>query len=462
MEEGKGIYWHQGMFMQPQHFQLAERCEQFRVKPVFDAGLPHFWGVGALEITDAAVANRTFEVRGATLIFPDRSYIEYPGNAVIAPRTFDPASIESDRPVTVYLGLKKANDPGRQVELCSDSAQAGGVATRYASVGAPVDVPDLYSDGPSAPVHTLLHVVRIFFENETANLGSYDLIPIAQLVRDGDAIRLSDSFVPPCYTLAGSETLMRSVRDLRDDLAGRVRQLQELKSPREIQKADADPGYSVFLLALRSLTRACPYLFHMTETPHVHPWLVYGALRQLIGELSVFSERIDMFGETQDGTPGLPAYSHVALQNCFARARALIAGLLNEITVGPEFLAALTGRDGFYVGELPRSFFDRRNRFYLVVRSDQDPNALVDGLLRDARLASDEDMPGLVAHALPGLELIHLSVAPQGLPRRAGSCYFRIEQMSDLWDKVEREGGIALQWLDAPDDLRAEIVILRR
>jgi type VI secretion system protein ImpJ len=48
------------------------------------------------------------------------------------------------------------------------------------------------------------------------------------------------------------------------------------------------------------------------------------------------------------------------------------------------------------------------------------------------------------------------------MPRRASSNYFRIEQVSDLWDAVERDENIALQWPDAPQDLRAEIVVLRR
>ena len=71
-------------------------------------------------------------------------------------------------------------------------------------------------------------------------------------------------------------------------------------------------------------------------------------------------------------------------------------------------------------------------------------------------------MPGLIAHALPGLELIHMATAPQGLPRRSYSYYFRIEQISQQWEVVEREGAVALYWLDAPDDLKAEIVVLRR
>ncbi|BBQ00642.1 type VI secretion protein [Burkholderia sp. SFA1] len=462
MDHNKGIYWYQGMFMQPQHFQLASLHEQFRNKPVVESGLPHFWGAGALDIAAGAIASQTIEVRSAKLIFPDRTYVEFPGNAVLAPRSFDASSIGDGRALTVYLGVRKFDAAGNNVTLCASADDAAAASTRYATLERPDEVPDLHSNGPAAPVHTLLHVLKVFFEGETANLGQYDLIPVAQLTRIGDTVTLSERFIAPGYALGGSDTLLRIVREIRDDVVGRAHQLQEFKNPRELQKAEFDPGYMMLLLAMRTLSRAAPGLVHLTQTPTVHPWQVYGALRGLVGELSAFSERFDMLGEAADGTPGLPAYDHTDLYNCFSRAQALIGFLLGEIAVGPEHLAVLDYRDGMFAGDLPRAFFDRRNRFYLVLRTEQAAAQVVDGALHDARLANAADVTRLVAHALPGLELIHMANAPQGMPRRASSNYFRIEQVSELWDAVERDENIALQWPDAPQDLRAEIVVLRR
>lgn len=462
MEEKQGVYWHQGMFLQSQHFQISDLHNQFQNKPVQEAGLPHFWGVGALELVASATANRKVEVQSARLIFPDRSYVEFPGNAVIRSRPFDVDWVEGDKPFTVYLGLKTISSSEKNVTIAADLLEASGASTRYATLANPADSSDLYSEGPDAKVRTLLHVVKVFFESEIDKLQDHTLIPIARLVRDGDAIKLSGSFIPPAYALAGSSVLVRLIKDIRDELTGRARQLQEYKSPREMQKAEFDASYMVFLLALRSLNRASPYLFHLTETPQVHPWLAYGAMRQLVGELSSFSERFNMLGEAEDGTPGLPPYDHADLGKCFDRVRSMISQLLNEITVGPEFLAILQYNDGQYVAQLPRNFFGQRNRFYLVIRTEKDMAWVVSSIQRDARLASTLEMPSLTAHALPGLELIHMNTAPQGLPRRSYSYYFRIEQISQHWEVVEREGTVALYWLDAPDDLKAEIVVLRR
>ena len=170
MEDKQGIYWHQGMFLQSQHFQMADLHSQFQYKPVQEAGLPHFWGVGELELSASATANRTVEVQSARLIFPDRTYVEYPGNAVIRTRTFDAAWVEGDKPFTVYLGLKNLSANEKNVTIVADLTEASGAPTRYSTLSNPLDTADLYSDGPAAQVRTLLHVVKVFFESEIDQL----------------------------------------------------------------------------------------------------------------------------------------------------------------------------------------------------------------------------------------------------------------------------------------------------
>jgi type VI secretion system protein ImpJ len=461
MDEKLGVYWHQGMFMQPQHFQIADLHGPFRIKPFLESTVPHFWGVGELEIAATAIPNRIVEIHAAKLLFPDHTYIEYPGNAAIAARSFDESWIDGSQSCTIYLGLKRASRHEANVTMVSALTNASAVQTRYACLENPPESTDLYSDGPAAQVLTLHHVVKIFFESELDKLADYDLIPAARLVRDGQDIKLSEAYIPPCYRLSGADTLVRGVRELRDELASRARQLEAYRSPLAIHKSDVDANHLAFFLALQALNRAAPDLFHLAESPHVHPWVVYGVLRRLVGELSAFSADVDMLGAS-GSTPALPAYDHLELKTCFTRARTVIAQLLSEITVGPEYLATLERRDDAYVGELPKTFFSHKNRYFLAIQSATEPGWLVDSLLRDARLAASDEIAGLISHALPGLELIHAATAPPGLPRRAHCHYFRIEQSDDLWQSVQRENAITLQWLDAPEDLKAEVVALRR
>jgi type VI secretion system protein ImpJ len=301
----------------------------------------------------------------------------------------------------------------------------------------------------------------VFFEQELPSLDDYELIQVAQLVRDSDTVRVVPNYVPPTYVMSGSDKLMDILRDIRDDMAGRLRQLEEYKVPRDMQHQDLDPDYLVLLQAVQSLNRFVPAVFHLSETPQVHPWQAYGLLRSIVGELSTFSERIDFMGRRDGKEEGVPAYDHENLGLCFTAAKTVINILLNEISIGPEFLVVLEPQGDYLVGGIPMEYFTRRNRFYLVTQTTANTDRTSDNFLRTARLASPSALPSKIDHALPGIDLIEIASAPQGLPRRSGVRYYRVEQMSADWELVERDGQVGLFWKDAPPDLRAEIVVLR-
>ena len=461
MEFKKGIYWHQGLFLQPQHFQLFELQNQYARKPLFELGTPYYFGVGQIDLSSESLNTRSFQVRSAKLVFQDQTFIEFPGNAVIGPRSFDKVWVNGDQPLDVYLGLKKVSGVAPNVTVLDSLDDAASANTRMVSLADAEEFPDLYSAGPSANIPTVQYAVRIFFEPELNSLDDYDLIHIARLVRDSDAIKLVPQYVPPCYSISASSMLIDLVKDIRDDMAGRLRQLEEYKNPRDIQQQELDPEYFVLLQVVQTLNRLVPAIFHLTETNQAHPWNIYGLLRVIVGEISTFSENVDVFGRRKGSNDGLPAYDHLNLGPCFSAARILINQLLNQISVGPEYLAIMEPRDNYLVATLPIEFFANRNRFYLIIQSNAHKGRLSEEFHQMSRLAAPSELPALIDHALPGIDLIDIATAPQGLPRRANSYYFRIEQMTAEWEIVQREGELALFWPDAPEDLRAEIVVLK-
>jgi type VI secretion system protein ImpJ len=464
VESKKPIFWHQGLFLQPQHFQLSDLYAGFLQRPLYELGLPHFWGLGAMEMSGPAIGNRLVELNSLQMLFRDGTYVDFPGNAIVKPRSFKADWVEGDRPFMIYLGLKRFNPLEPNVTVVKSYDDLAAVTTRFVTTADPEEVRDLYQGMTTAQVQRLNYVVKVFWESELPRLSDYDTVPIARLERDGDTIKFSPRFIPPCVAVAASPVLTSIVKDIRDEIAGRARQLEEYKSPRELQKSEFDASYMIYLLALRSLNRSGPLLVHYAETRQVHPWLIYGALRQLVGDLSSFSERFNMLGENQTGTGTgmVPPYDHENLGGCLAAVQTLIAQLLNEITIGPEFLVRLEQQDGYYVGDVPRNFFGQRNRFYLVMRTERELDPALQSFQAQAKLGARDQLPVLISRALPGVELIHMPVAPQGLPRRASSLYFRIEQLSEQWEFIERSGSVALYWGDAPDDLKVELVALRR
>lgn len=457
----KPIFWHQGLFLQPQHFQLTEAFREGQTRPLREYGQNFFWGVGELEINEPGLGNKLFEVHRGEFLFPDGTYTTYPGNAVIPARSFDAAWVESEKPFTVYLGLYKHNNAAENVSSVASLEQGSQAPTRFLATLDPEDVPDRYGVGPTAKVKFLTYGLKIFWETEIAKVDNCHLIPIAQLEREGDDIKLSKFFIPPCLSIASNARLEGIVKEIRDLIATRCRQLEEYKSPKDLQGMDLEVRFLIFLLALRTLNRYVPALYHVTETRNLHPWTVYGVVRQMLGELSTFSERLNAFGEDKQGKRLLPQYDHDNLWLCFSTARTLVARVLEGIMMGPEFLIRLIHDGEYYTAEAPDTLFEEGNNFWLVLRTILDRDAILSAVRNVAKLSAAKNLTTLIARAVPGIPLEYTAQPPSGLPRSPNSYYFKIDKTSPLWLEVERTKNISLYWDSAPEDLAAEVIVMR-
>ncbi len=462
MNAQRPLFWDQGILLQPQHFQLFDRSCQGLLAPYQKYLEPHFWGVGAMTIQKSALGTRTFNLQAGEFLFPDGSFVSLPDNGCIDTRAFDEAWVEGGKPFTVYLGLKKWRETGENVTVLPTLETVAAVSTRFVTTTGHEEVKDLHAGGPESQVKRLRFVLKIFWETEQDQLGEYELIPLAQLERFGAEIRLSEDFIPPSLSCSSAPALYTLIREIRDQITSRSYQLEEHKSKRGIQTAEFGSRDMVYFLALRSVNRYVPLLFHYTETEQVHPWHLYGILRQLIGELTAFSERVSVLGELPDGKKMLPAYDHGNLWGCFSAAQDMISHLLDEITAGPEYVIRLAYDGTFYAADLKPAIFEGRNRFYLAVKTEADPATVLQALEDIAKLSSREHLDMLVSRSLPGIGLQHLQIPPQELPRRSNTLYFAINHHDDQWTAVGKQYCLALYWNSAPADMEIELMVVGR
>ena len=52
------LFWHEGLFLQPQHFQLEDLHFQSLLTPFHRLLQPYFWGIGDLDIQEAALLDK--------------------------------------------------------------------------------------------------------------------------------------------------------------------------------------------------------------------------------------------------------------------------------------------------------------------------------------------------------------------------------------------------------------------
>lgn len=415
-----------------------------------------------MEIQKTALNTSTFNVTRGELLFPDMTHAVFPGNAVFEARAFDTIWVESDKPLMVYAGVRKSNLDGGNVTTLAGFDAISQAATRFATLEAPEEVRDLHQGGMVAPVKRMSYVIKIFFETEIEHLGNYELIPIGVIERNGDEIVLSGTFVPPCLTLDGSDILYKIILDIRDQVAAKSHRLESYKRERSIHTTEFGARDMAYLLALRTLNRYAPLLFHLTETKRVHPWNLYAFLRQLVGELSTFSDQVNFQGEENDGNPLLPVYQHKNLWGCFSKASALITRLLDAITSGPDYIMLMEYDETYYSTEINPKIFEGQNRFYIVISTESDHEAVKHAIDTIVKVSSREALPLIIARALPGIKLTHLPLPPQELPRRVNSIYFQVDHHSEKWQQVQKNGNLAIYWDTDIEDLRIELMVTGR
>src|SRR5262245_56540400 len=111
MEPLRPIFWGQGMFLQPQHFQQQDWYHDARLRHFFHLLLPHCWGIKSLAVNEPALQTFLFEVEQCELVTWDGTILRFrgderPSNARLEPRSFEQELDPGGKPLSVYLGLK--------------------------------------------------------------------------------------------------------------------------------------------------------------------------------------------------------------------------------------------------------------------------------------------------------------------------------------------------------------------
>lgn len=457
----KPIFWHQGMFLQPQHFQQSELFQANQSNLIREYSHPWFWGFVSFSMAKLSLQQRIVELDEGEIIFQDGTHVVIGKNAHIQSRPLDDIQIDPEKPLNVYISLRKMSSLESNVTVIHDAVETSTVHTRYFTQASPQSVDDIYSNGPAAELQSLTHKLGLVFEDERDSYGDYFLIPIAKIALDGENLVYLNDFVPPLITMAGAPEIQRLVKELRDELTGRAIQLNSNNSAAQ-QSANLDPNLLRYRIGLQTLSRYVPRLFHITETPNIHPWDVYGSLKELVGEVSTFTQDVNFLGENKKGERLLPPYNHTNIGECFNAARSLISMLMNEISVGPQFLVELAYDGKFYSTEIPAEFFEQQVDFYLILNTDQPWSDHSQSFLTTAKLADSGTVEILAERSLPGVGLYHMPSPPAGLPKKVFANYARIDIHDDKWQQIHSKQNLALMWDEAPSDLKVELVILRK
>ena len=458
------------MFLQTQHFQQQDQYRDAQFRHAAHALHPFPWGVIDLEIDPTGLQNFVFDLRRVEILTWEGTVLQYRAdqdstNTSLEPRSFEQQLDPGGRALSVFVGVRRLQTTESNLADPSGGPStnlSGGIGKRSRFQLQSESIRDLTAeDEQKASLQYLRYEAQILFDAPSSRSQDYELVKIAEVVRaaDGKGGRLSQTYAPPCVTMRGGSLLHDIVKEIRDRLTAKGRELGEYRRRRGGETVELGSRDIGFLLLRQTVNRYIPMLHHVLEIEQAPPHAVYALLRQIVGELSTFSEQVSVTGALREEAP-LPPYRHDALWPAFDRAAARIGFLLDEITTGPvgDVLLAYDGE--YFSASLEESFFVGDNRYFLAIRSDRSTAELYRELQATGKITARDEIAKLQRSALFGLKIEGLDAPPEELLMRAHYRYFAIDLKGDHWAKIRVQRTLAVFCSSLPPETEIRLVAI--
>ena len=101
MKGHRPVYWSQGLFLHPQHFQAADEATARQIELLRLYGLPYFWGIRRLVFAGSDL-DHSVSVEQIEAVFPSGAVVNVPFDASLAP-----LALGSDWPAPDRPGMRR-------------------------------------------------------------------------------------------------------------------------------------------------------------------------------------------------------------------------------------------------------------------------------------------------------------------------------------------------------------------
>lgn len=443
------VVWKEGMFLQPHHFQQAERYILNTVHSALSAHSPYWFGVTELEIDKDAVSNGLISITRCSGVLPDGVTFSMPKqDPAPAARSFADHFSHDQQTLDVYLGLPLLIEGKANVVSSSMEGQAG---VRFRARSIPVV--DEVAGAQRKDIEVGAYNFVILFGDES--LDSHATFQIAKLTRSqSGAVEVSTAFVPPLLEIGGSVPLQNLLRSLLEFLLAKITALSAGRRQVEGGFADFSGSEETPFRLLSTLNTFTPLLNHYHSFPQVHPFDVFCLLTQFSGALCTFSAELSL--------KNLPRYDHGNIAATFVLLVKVIRTVLEaDIQAGCVPVPIETINQATFVCKIPDEKLLSVAKFFLGVSAKVQEKELIVGVLQRIKMCSRNKLDLLISSAMPGLQLRHTLHPPQNLSTKPGFVYFSLDQQGDFWQQIKATGSIAFYFPNNYPELKMEMLALK-
>ncbi|MBD3422141.1 MAG: type VI secretion system baseplate subunit TssK [Chitinivibrionales bacterium] len=448
VENGK-VIWKEGMFLQPQHFQQAERYIFDSLHSRLTSYIPYHYGLHAIEVSKDALANNQFTVSNCNGVLPDGTPFDIPKKEVIPrPRSFVDHLTPEMQALDVYLGLPLSIEGKSNVQqqgVPSDSA-------RYKTHS--VELTDDVFGSQRKEIEIGSGNFVILFGDESRD--TFTTLPIARLTRNTQGlVVVQDAYIPPLLSTSCSHSLSKTVEGLLEILLAKITSLSQGRRQKEGGFAEFTAAEETAYRLLQVLNTYTPLLNYYRTATGIHPFTLYQYLMQFAGSLGTFSSQVNL--------SHFPAYDHLNCQQIFEKLAGIVRIVLQaDISAGSLTLPIEQIKPSSYQCRVPDASLFSSADFYLAVNASVERTQLIVGVVQRVKMSAPEHQDALISSAMPGIQLIHAANPPDNLSTKPDYVYFSISKMGDLWQAAARSGTLAIYFPHSFENLSMEIIALKQ
>lgn len=430
------VAWKEGLFLQPQHLQQADR----HVQHLLDARLKHLspypWGLAEMAIDRDLAQQGKIGLRRCAGIMPDGTPFDAPETG---PLPLPVPCPDESAGLSVWLTLPERSQNGRDVGPDED-----GLTTRYK-----LALETVADDASGARSEQTLEVAVPRLElvvRQTARPG-YQCLRLARIteVRDG-VISFDDTVAPPALVLA--------VHPVLEGYLSRVIGWVEAKLE-TLSRYAADPSagggmQAADYLMLMTLNREIGVLRHLMGLHGVHPETLYARLVGLAGELTTFDNASRI-------APSYDAYDHADPKASFGPVVRDIQRLLSRDVGRAIRLDLRMVRQNSYLAEVPDRNLFRSASFVVEVESAKPLTQMQSQFPQLAKVGPNTRMGEIVRNNLPGVVLVHLPNPPRQIRVVPSNVYFLLDKKTPMWTEFSTAPAIGMHFAGDWPELKLEL-----
>jgi type VI secretion system protein ImpJ len=427
MDNTSKVVWHEGLFLEPQHFQQQERYFEALVHHRDRIKNSNYWGFTNLELDTELLPIGSFNIKSAKGIFPDGTVFNIT-NAKSLPTAIEiPEGLNN---AIVYLAI-----PNKYIFAEVGSQDEKNRSKNYRYHTKQIEVSNAIDNcNQTSEIDVAVLACQLLVE--PPNLNDYAYLPIARITesRKNFQITLDKMFMPTWLDVHSTPALSHYITEVHNLLNHRA----EMLSARLTDTEQAQTAEFIDYMILQLVNKYEPLFHYLCDAKPLHPEKLFQILVQLMGEMATFTNN-----KRRPIQP--PVYQH---NNLFSTFKPVIKEIRNALSMVLEQNAisiTLTDRGrGLWFGEIADKNLINEASFILAVYAEMPLDNLRSLIPNQLKISPFEVIENLVSRALPGVQIENLAVAPRQIPYQSSFCYFTINSNHELWKRLDKSAGLAM------------------